>query len=154
MDPKTRLVSAVTRPGLVARHRPIGIAAVLAAAMIASPASAQQFKLVPGVLTTSPAPPSPGEAVGLNPQPEPPSAQQNPRLHRSNLVGLNPQPEPPSAEGCRSPNPSGMVELNPQPEPPSQQDCLTPDRAGMVGLNPQQEPPSQPMLLLKPLGVQ
>lgn len=40
----------------------------------------------------------PGDLVGLNPQPEPPSARKR-GLPAGSLVGLNPQPEPPSMDG-------------------------------------------------------
>jgi hypothetical protein len=56
----------------------------------------------------------PGGMVGLNPQPEPPSAVVKP----GSEVGLNPQPEPPSRRKLFR-RPGGLVGLNPQPEPPS-----------------------------------
>ena len=63
----------------------------------------------------------PGEAAGLNPQPEPP---RHGRLIRSTrpgeAAGLNPQPEPPRhGRLIRSTRPGEAVGLNPQPEPPS-----------------------------------
>ena len=60
-------------------------------------------------------------AVGLNPQPEPPSKTKMKRKLRPNeMRGLNPQPEPPSKTKMkRTLRPNEMRGLNPQPEPPS-----------------------------------
>ena len=52
--------------------------------------------------------PKPGEAVFLNPQPEPPGFELG-----DDAVQLNPQPEPPGIV-----KPGNLVGLNPQPEPP------------------------------------
>lgn len=58
------------------------------------------------------------EAVGLNPQPEPPSRKRL-RLKPGEMRGLNPQPEPPSKSKMRQKlKPAEMRGLNPQPEPP------------------------------------
>ncbi|MCA1594125.1 MAG: hypothetical protein LC754_16030 [Acidobacteria bacterium] len=41
----------------------------------------------------------PGEAVGLNPQPEPPGKERSKKLNsKSDEVSLNPQPEPPGSQ--------------------------------------------------------
>ena len=42
----------------------------------------------------------------------------NKTLNQRNAVGLNPQPEPPSAKGVKKVKPVEMRGLNPQPEPP------------------------------------
>ncbi len=85
---------------------------------------------------------SPGDLVGLNPQPEPPSspAMSNPGPPDSpwDLVGLNPQPEPPSSPAMGTPGPpnSPLSEVSASPGPP--------DSPGdWVGQNP--GPPNSPL---------
>ncbi len=64
----------------------------------------------PIAIAVQPREATPMEKAGLNPQPEPPSAE-----NKRDWAGLNPQPEPPSAQG----KPQDWAGLNPQPEPPS-----------------------------------
>lgn len=78
-------------------------------------------------LRTKPHAPKPGEAAGLNPQPEPPgkpaakldtNVSTKPATVTHGTAGsLNPQPEPPG-----KPNPGEAGALNPQPEPPGAPD--------------------------------
>ena len=99
-------------------------------------------------LRTKPRALKPGEAAGLNPQPEPPGRQASkmntnvstkPATVTPGTAGsLNPQPEPPG-----KPNPGEAGALNPQPEPPNKQGAgLKPGEAS--ALNPQPEPPGSP----------
>lgn len=58
----------------------------------------------------------PGEAIGINPQPEPPGIQKQKILKPAEKVGINPQPEPPLPARQKPLKPG--VGINPQPEPP------------------------------------
>lgn len=60
----------------------------------------------------------PGEAIGINPQPEPPGAPKQKILKPAEKVGINPQPEPPLPAGQKLLKPGAAVGINPQPEPP------------------------------------
>jgi hypothetical protein len=68
---------------------------------------------------------NPGEAVGFNPQPDPPRVR----------VGFDPQPDPPGARVGLNPQPlppGARAGLNPQPEPPSRRIELSPElQAGL-----------------------
>ena len=82
------------------RSSMIGLAAMLAAALVAGEASSAEVgttaqtnvhQVQPGTATANVKKKKsvkPSDLVGLNPQPEPPKP--------ADLVGLNPQPEPPS----------------------------------------------------------
>ncbi len=164
MTATTKPAKPVARkPNLLGRYGPIGIAAVLAAALMTSPAAAA-WPLIGGVHATPSsdaavrlAPPTvevtsalsgASTFVGLAPQPEPPSAGVR-MLDPADLVGLNPQPEPPSvlrSELWR--NPFALLGLDPRPEPPSAGARLI-DPADLVGLNPQPEPPSRPVFRME-----
>lgn len=90
----------------------------------------------------------------LNPQPEPPGAQQSHKKaskraaqsHASGEVELNPQPLPPHATENVNVSPAAKVGFNPQPDPPGSQ-AKNASKKGSPGeaisLNPQPEPPGR-----------
>lgn len=63
----------------------------------------------------------PGEAIAINPQPEPPGAPRQKILKPAEKVGINPQPEPPLPVEHKLLRPGTAVGINPQPEPPMPQ---------------------------------
>lgn len=150
--------AAKTKPNLLGRYGPIGIAAVLAAALMVSPAAAA-WPLIGGVHATPAsdaavrlAPPTvevrsalsgASAFVGLAPQPEPPAAlRPGAPLDPFALLGLDPQP--PMAR-VRALDPADLVGLDPQPEPPSVLwNELWRNPFALLGLDPRPEPPSRP----------
>jgi hypothetical protein len=95
------------------------VAAGIVVGIGATPAQAIKLPLLPALVDVAlPNGIAPFDEVGLNPQPEPPSAVIHAIHGVGSLVQAGPQPEPPTKLG----GPVSVLErvgLNPQPEPPS-----------------------------------